>query len=108
MIAGVCFVRADEGTTSPRSGGREDAPLALHLAPVLFVLALVVVYLAICQLTRRPTAPAIFAVVGAVRGGAFLRVADAGGAVRAGAGPRPGWRTGTRSLDRADRAARPV
>lgn len=36
-------------------------PLALHLAPVLFVLTLIVVYLAVCQLSRGPAAPAIFA-----------------------------------------------
>ncbi len=36
-------------------------PLALHLAPVLFVAALIVVYLAVCQLSRGPAAPAIFA-----------------------------------------------
>jgi len=39
-------------------------PLALHLAPVLFVLTLIVVYLAVCQLSRGPTVPAIFAASG--------------------------------------------
>ncbi len=41
-----------------RQGG---LPLALHLAPVLFVGALIVVYLAVCRLTRGPVAPALFA-----------------------------------------------
>ena len=36
-------------------------PLLLHLAPVLFVLALAVAYLVICQWTRTPTVPAVFA-----------------------------------------------
>ena len=41
-----------------RQGG---GALALHLAPVLFVLALAVIYLMICQWARTPTVPAIFA-----------------------------------------------
>ena len=36
-------------------------PLLLHLAPVLFVLALVLIYLLICQWSRTPTGPAVFA-----------------------------------------------